>query len=245
MAAERVPSVFRWSGEGSVSVLQRLYRDFMAEFARPLGLAEVDAVLTVILFRRRPAYQGYCRQMYDRCAPPSIPGLYEMTRRRTVVLDEGQGSQGILRHEATHQLMHLFAEYRPLQSPWLQEGLPAYFETDRAGENNTRQALLRDASLLPLEAFLDMTPENLWCDSAPTEQGSLVRRAEQWYAQSWGLVTYLMRHHRRMFHAFMVAEFAGKGGAKTFGRLLKEEAGLDPTAFEAHFRAFLKKLESR
>jgi hypothetical protein len=201
--------------------LETLHTAFRREFADPLGLEKVDAVMPVIVLNSRQSFDRYFEKRDRRRLSAAIKGIYEYDRRRVVVYHDFNVPFEVLFHEGAHQLMHYFAlresngEVRRLQGGtyWFQEGLGTYFEgfrrapdgsvTIEVGSNAGRLATLKQTlaqrgmkDFIPLSVLAGMSVSEFWDWyelGMQREPEETTRKAQLYYAESWAFLHFL-RH---------------------------------------------------
>jgi hypothetical protein len=233
--------------------LNLLYESFMREFQGPLGLSDArNEVFPVVIFTSRESWNAYCLRQYGKVMPREIPGVYEYSNRRIVMVhDRSQAPLEVLMHEGTHQLVHHFTrqrcgEVRKATYWWFQEGLGTYFEgarRDGSGElvvgrhHHTRVRVVQDAlrdnrqSFLPLSKLMGMTIDDVWREwyrkaEGEKEQEHRTRVMQLAYGEACTLVLFL-RHgadgrYRRVFDEYFAAELRGEGSRAKFEELLRK-----------------------
>jgi hypothetical protein len=219
--------------------LETLHAGFRREFAVPLGLPEVDAVLAVIVLNSRESFDRYCLRRDGRKMAPHIKGIYEYDLRRIVVYFDTHAPYEVLFHEGVHQLVHFHtlraAEGRPPQGAstyWFQEGLGTYFEGFRQkGDeveldprlNRSRLPIVKQSlqvreergDFIPLGVLVGTTVDEFWQWFERLRQNDpaeATRKAQLYYAESWALVYFLREsgeNHRKAFDAYFREELSG------------------------------------
>lgn len=129
---------------------------------------------------------------------------------------------GMAAHEAAHQILCERQVHPPGAAcpAWLAEGFACCFETERttgdfgpdfdvAPRRERLQEALSVDGLLPLGVLV-----------ASSGRPSLgARGSVDWYAQSWGLVTWLFRQHTCRLTDYMLEIWEGRGGASAAERM--------------------------
>ena len=128
----------------------------------------------------------------------SIRNWYERQKRNLSQMAESENFR-ILRHEGAHQLFYTYGLHSAhhAENLWLIEGLAVYCETDPVGRT---LAASRDLLLAAEQSQRLIAMTALINYRSPQGFGRLVRDGEIdiAYAQSWGLVFYLMQPERRV-----------------------------------------------
>ena len=203
-----------------------------------------DVAVTIIVFQSQERYQRYAR----RHAPGLVNnGGYYDGSSRTVVTYRFNNSMQLYFHELVHAMMaehfgdHHFSRYTKKDWPiWFDEGMSEYlgsYAVDGDGiripaPNKGKLAYLANA--IQHHAFVDL-PKLLRAPAAGFSGASM----NIFYAESWGLVDYLVRHptHRRMVPLFFRKIRAGETGTTAFAACF----GADFAAFERAWRAHINK----
>ena len=152
----------------------------------------------------------------------------------------------VIRHEATHQLLHLFGidSTQSYRGAWFSEGVADYMAPeDLGGVNQDRLMFLRaelDAghTLMPLQ-YLMHIPSGKGVHTLGDQDYRL-----QGYAQSWTMVYFLMQKYKPAFFSYL-ADLKKQG--KDFNAdkdiaLLEKHVGKPLPQIEKEFEPFLKQL---
>lgn len=241
--------------------LDSLWTTFARDFDS-LHLQPPNRPLTVIIFRDRDSFDGYCRLSRGAAMPPIVTGSYEPALGRTITYYDGRLPFDRLLHEALHQLVHQFST-GPMESLWFHEGLGTLYEVHTVtGPPSFREVrvvpavnpqrlyialkALRDRDLksrVDLRHLLNLSIRefNRWF-SRQKETVERDQHADAYYAVSWGLVHFLLRSdpvYRAVLQEYFVEETRGRAGRGTFERILRERTGLDLDQFQIRFKEYL------
>ena len=107
-----------------------------------------------------------------------------------------------LRHEGTHQLAHMYGLHstRGFEKRWLTEGLAQYFETEEPGMPRPQKksmlvTYMHEGKLFNWEKLINNDEETFLSNGNKHRQLA--------YSQSWLLVRYLMKNHKKEFFNFI------------------------------------------
>ena len=107
-----------------------------------------------------------------------------------------------LRHEGAHQLAHMYGLHstRGFEKRWLTEGLAQYFETETPGDARPQKksmlvSYMHDGKLFSWEKLINSDEDTFLSNGNKHRQLA--------YSQSWLLVRYLMKNHKKEFFAFI------------------------------------------
>ena len=107
-----------------------------------------------------------------------------------------------LRHEGTHQLAHMYGLHssRGFEKRWLTEGLAQYFETEEPGQARPQKksmllTFMYEGKLFDWKKLINSDEETFLSNGHKHRQLS--------YSQSWLLVRYLMKNHKKEFFKFV------------------------------------------
>ena len=216
----------------------------IAELARLLNTPPRPLAVTIVVFESQQRYQAHARAH----APGLINnGGYYDGSRRTIVTYRYNNSMQLYFHELVHSLMgehfadHHFSRYTRKNWPiWFDEGMSEYlgsYAVDGEGiripaPNKGKLAYLANA--LEHRAFVDL--RRLLRAPASWFSGSSMNI---FYAESWGLVDYLVRTPglKEKVPLFFRKIRSGQDGLTAFTACF----GADLDAFEAAWRAHISK----
>lgn len=107
-----------------------------------------------------------------------------------------------LRHEAAHQLAHMYGIHssRGFEKRWLTEGLAQYFETEVPGDARPQKksmliSFMHDGKLFSWDKLINSDEDTFLSNGNKHRQLA--------YSQSWLLVRFLMKSHRKEFFSFI------------------------------------------
>ncbi len=212
--------------------------------AHILAVPKRNIAVTIIVFQSQERYQRYAR----RHAPGLVNnGGYYDGSSRTVVTYRFNNSMQLYFHELVHAMMaehfgdHHFSRYTRKDWPiWFDEGMSEYlgsYAVDGDGiripaPNKGKLAYLANA--IEHKAFVDL-PQLLKAPASGFSGTSM----NILYAESWGLVDFLVNHpdHRAKVPLFFRKIRNGETGTAAFIACF----GKDLRAFEKQWRAHIHK----
>lgn len=212
--------------------------------ARILNVKRRNVHVTIVVFESQERYQRYARHH----APGLVNnGGYYDGSSRTVVTYRFNNSMQLYFHELVHAMMaehfgdHHFSRYTRKDWPiWFDEGMSEFigsYAVDGDGiripaPNKGKLAYLANA--MGHHAFVDL-PTLLRAPASGFSGTSM----NIFYAESWGLVDYLVGHpiYASKIPLFFRKVRSGEGGLAAF----KACFGNDLPAFEASWRAHIRK----
>lgn len=230
------------------SALLTKLQSFVAQanhhLARILAVPRRDIAVTIIVFESQERYQRYAR----RHAPGLVNnGGYYDGSSRTVVTYRFNNSMQLYFHELVHAMMaehfgdHHFSRYTRKQWPiWFDEGMSEYlgsYAVDGDGirvpaPNKGKLAYLANA--MQHRAFIGL-PTLLRAPASGFSGASM----NIFYAESWGLVDFLLSHpaHKLKVPLFFRKIRAGEPGLSAFRSCFGEDLGKLETLWRAHIAA--------
>jgi hypothetical protein len=250
--------------------LTELYGFFREEFSGTVKLGPVDEVLLVVILASRESYDTYTKRVNDgQDHSPQIRGVYEFTRRRIVMYHDPVAPFEVILHEGVHQLVDAYSRVfnpggRASSTQWFQEGLGTYFEGFRIVQgqiipdpsvNRSRLPALKQAAAdpnktyTPLAALTGMSIDGFWSwfrEQRKIDEVLATRKAQAFYAESWGLVYFLRSKggpHRRAFDEYFRLELEGKGGKASFEQTIAKHLGISLEELEAQFLQYVRELQ--
>ena len=219
--------------------------------ARILAVPRRDIAVTIIVFESQERYQRYAR----RHAPGLVNnGGYYDGSSRTVVTYRFNNSMQLYFHELVHAMMaehfgdHHFSRYTRKQWPiWFDEGMSEYlgsYAVDGDGirvpaPNKGKLAYLANA--MQHHAFVDL-PTLLRAPASGFSGASM----NIFYAESWGLVDFLLSHpaHKLKVPLFFRKIRAGDPGLSAFRSCFGQDLSKLETLWRAHIAAAVQPPQS-